>query len=161
VRQELFKGFLGWLSYTIMRSERKDHPNQEFRIFQFDQTHILTLIATYKLPRGFQVGLRFRYATGNPTTPVLFGYFDAKNGNYNPVYGDTYSARNSDFHQLDFRFDKTWTFNLWKLLFYIDIQNLYNQQNAEGLRYSFDFSKVDDIIAGLPIVPSIGIRGEF
>jgi TonB family protein len=161
IRQEMFKNFLGWLSYTIMRSERKDHPNQEFRIFQFDQTHILTLIATYKLPRGFQVGVRFRYATGNPTTPVLFGYFDAKNGNYNPVYGDTYSARNSDFHQLDFRFDKTWTFNLWKLLLYIDIQNLYNQQNAEGLRYSFDFSKVDDIIAGLPIVPSIGIRGEF
>ena len=27
VRQELFKGFFGWVSYTLSRSERKEHPD--------------------------------------------------------------------------------------------------------------------------------------
>ena len=34
--------FFGWLSYTLMRSERKDSGSDQYRLFDFDQTHILT-----------------------------------------------------------------------------------------------------------------------
>jgi TonB family protein len=160
IRQQLWKGLFGWLSYTILRSERKDHPDEPWRLFQFDQTHILTLIASYKLPRGFQVGLRFRYVTGNPSTPVVGASFDANDGGYDPIRGPTHSARVPDFHQLDVRFDKTWTFRTWKLALYLDVQNVYYNVAPEGFRYNFDRSRVD-FIAGLPIVPSLGIRGDF
>jgi TonB family protein len=160
VRQEFFKNFFGWVAYTLSRSERIDHSGQPWRIFQYDQTHILTLVASYKLPRGFQIGLRFRYVTGNPQTPVLGGYYDANAGVYRRILGPTYSGRATDFHQLDARFDKTFTFNRWKLSIYVDIQNVYNYQSAEGQRYNFDFTQTQ-AVAGLPVVPSLGIRGEF
>ena len=40
----------GWIAYTLLKSERQDHPGQPWRPFQYDQTHILTLVAGYHLP---------------------------------------------------------------------------------------------------------------
>ncbi len=162
VRQELWRNFFGWIAYTVSRSERKDHPDQPWRLFQFDQTHILTLIASYKLPRGYQVGVRFRYVTGNPATPTVppYGYFDANQGQYNRITGAIYSARLDDFHQLDIRFDKTWTFNRWRLSVYLDLQNIYNNRAPEGIAYNFNFTQ-NQPIAGLPFLPVLGIRGDF
>jgi hypothetical protein len=160
IRQELWKNFFGWISYTISRAERRDHPDEPWRLFQFDQTHIFTILGSYKLPRGYQVGLRFRYVTGNPRTPVTGSYFDATSGAYTPIYGPVYSARNPAFHQLDLRFDKTWTFNRWALSAYLDIQNLYNAQTPEGLAYNFDFTQSRPV-SGLPFLPVLGLRGDF
>ena len=160
IKQQLLKGFYGWLSYTVLRSERKDHPDSPWRNFQYDQTHILTLIASYVMPKGFQVGLRFRYVTGNPTTPVLGAYFSANDNTYTPIYGVPYSERLPAFHQLDVRFDKTWTFNRWKLLLYVDIQNVYNYRSAELWNYSYDYSQRARI-SGLPFLPVLGLKGEF
>src|SRR5262249_41148840 len=68
LRQELWKGFFGWVSYTLSRSERRDHADEGWHVFQFDQTHILNVMASAQLGGGFQLGARFRYVTGNPTT---------------------------------------------------------------------------------------------
>jgi TonB family protein len=160
VRQELWKGLFGWISYTLSRSERRDHPDQPWRLFQFDQTHILTIIASYKLPKGFQIGARFRYVTGNPQTPVVGSYVNGNTGGYQAIYGATYSTRLPDFHQLDIRGDKTFTFNRWKLSIYLDIQNVYNNRGSEGLQYNFDFTQ-NQPLAGLPFIPALGIRGDF
>jgi TonB family protein len=160
IRQQIWKGFFGWLAYTVSRAERREHVGDPWRLFQFDQTHILTLVASYKFPRGYQLGIRFRYVTGNPFTPVVGGYFDANDGQYRRIFGPQYSQRAADFHQLDLRFDKTWTFDRWKLAAYLDIQNLYYAKSQEGLSYNFDFTQSEPL-AGLPIVPSFGIRGEF
>jgi TonB family protein len=160
IRQELWRNFFGWVSYTVSRSERQDHPDQPWRLFQYDQTHILTLVTSYKLPRGFQVGLRFRYVTGNPYTPVTGSYFDNKDGAYHATYGPLYSQRLDAFNQLDLRVDKTWTFDRWKLSMYLDIQNVYYHRNAENVQYNFDFSKSAPV-EGLPILPALGIRGEL
>jgi hypothetical protein len=51
VRQELTRRLFGWVSYTLLRSERRDHPGDPWRPFAFDQTHILTVLASYKPPR--------------------------------------------------------------------------------------------------------------
>jgi hypothetical protein len=71
LRQELAKGFFGWLSYSLIRSERKDRPDSNWRLFDYDQTHVLALLASYEITRGFQAGARFRYTTGAPRTPVI------------------------------------------------------------------------------------------
>ncbi len=160
VRQELWHNFFGWIAYTLSRSERQDHPSDPYRLFQWDQTHILTVVASYKLPRGFQVGIRFRYVTGNPSTPVVGSYFDSNSAAYRPIAGPEYSTRLADFHQLDLRVDKTWTYNLWKLSVYLDIQNVYNYRSEEGTARNFDFT-MQQPITGLPIVPALGIRGEL
>ncbi|HEY1584668.1 MAG TPA: TonB-dependent receptor, partial [Polyangia bacterium] len=140
VRQQLWKHFFGWVSYTLSRSERRDHPGDGWRLFEYDQTHILTILGSYKLPRGFQVGLRFRYATGNPYTPVVRSYYDTNSYSWVPLYGAVYSQRLPSFNQLDVRVDKTFTFNRWKLLLYLDLENVYAAQSAEGVAYNYNFT---------------------
>jgi hypothetical protein len=160
VRLTTWRNLFGWVSYTVLRSERMDHPGEPWRIFEYDQTHILTLLGSYKLPRGYQLGLRFRYVTGNPYTPVVGAYFDANSDVYRPIQGAPYSDRLSGFHQLDLRFDKTWTFNRWRLSVYLDIQNVYYASNPEAVTYNFDYTQ-QNTLNGLPILPVFGIRGDF
>ncbi|HEX9103126.1 MAG TPA: TonB-dependent receptor plug domain-containing protein, partial [Polyangia bacterium] len=160
IRQELWKGFFGWIAYTVSRSERKDHPDDPWRLFQYDQTHILTLIGSYKFGRGYQIGVRFRYVTGNPYTPVVGSYYDVNGDVYVPINGPLYSARLGSFNQLDVRFDKKWTYRRWAMSLYVDIQNLYRASNPEGYAYNYDFSQRSSI-AGLPFLPVLGIRGDF
>ena len=159
-RQEIWKNFFGWVSYTLMRSERRDHPGDPWRPFQYDQTHILTALASYKFPLGFQLGVRFRYVTGNPYTPVTRAYYDINSYSYVPVYGAPYSGRLPNFNQLDIRVDKTFAFNTWKLTLYLDLQNVYDSTSAEGVIYSFDYRK-PQYLNGLPFLPILGARGEF
>ena len=60
----------------------------------------------------------------------------------------------------DLRADKTWKFKSWQLSFYVDIQNVYNHGNTEGLSYNYNYTK-REFVTGLPFLPSIGLRGEL
>jgi TonB family protein len=62
--------FFGWLAYTLSRSVRRDGPGQPEHLFQFDQTHNLTVLGSYRLGRGWEFGARFRLVSGNLETPV-------------------------------------------------------------------------------------------
>jgi len=163
-RQRLWRGLFGWVAYTLSRSERKDSPDIPVHLFAFDQTHILTLIVSYKLPwprLGLEVGVRFRYVTGNPTTPTVGGVRNVTTQNWTPIQGDLLSERLPEFHQLDLRIDKTWTFNRWKLGLYLDIQNLYNRANTETLVYGGRQLAQVAPISGIPFFPNIGLRADF
>jgi hypothetical protein len=160
IRKELSHNFFGWVAYTLSRSERQDHPDMPWRIFQYDQTHILTVIGSYKFGHGYQLGLRFRLVTGNPYTPIVGAYYDSTLDRYRPITGPVYSGRLAAFHQLDIRFDKTWTFDLWKFSLYLDIQNAYNRSNPEGVAYNFNYRQTLPV-SGLPFLPVFGVRGEL
>lgn len=160
LRKQLTGRFFGWLAYTLSRSERRPTPSDDYQLFGFDQTHILTLIGVVKLPKGWQVGGRFRLVSGNPDTPVIGSVYDAAGGFYNPISGETNSDRFPAFHQLDVRVDKQWTWKRASLTLYLDVQNLYNRQNTEFWIYSYDFSDRRPV-AGLPIIPSVGTKIEF
>lgn len=153
--------FFGWLAYTLSRSERRDSNQDAWYRYEYDQTHVLTALGSYKLGRGWQIGARFRYVTGNPYTPELGGTVDYDAGTYAPV---TSLARNSkrlpSFNQLDFRVDKTWRLQNFAFTAYLDVQNVYNRQNTESIGYNFDYSQTTHT-HGLPILPIIGVRGEL
>jgi hypothetical protein len=63
-------------------------------------------------------------------------------------------------HRLDVRLEKKWTFSSWSLAAYLEVQNAYNHPPVEGYRYNYDYTK-SETINGLPILPSIGFRGEL
>ena len=153
--------FFGWVAYTLSRSERRDSDRGAVYAYEFDQTHILTALGSYKLGRGWQVGMRFRYVTGSPYTPELGGVMDYDSGTYAPISSnERNSARVAAFHQLDARVDKTWQFKAWQLSAYLDVQNTYSRQNPEGVSYNYNYSK-SGTASGLPILPIIGLRGEL
>lgn len=152
--------FFGWITYTLMNSRRTDHPGEKSRRFDYDQTHILTVVASVVLGRGWEAGLRYRLVSGNPETPVLGSIFDADSDVYFPVYGAVNSARLPMFHQLDIRVDKKWAWKYLKLAVYIDVQNVYNQKNPEGYQYSYDYTE-RKFFNGLPLLPSLGLKLEY
>ena len=160
IRQELSAKFTGWLAYTLSRSRRTESGEAKSRLFQYDQPHILTLVGMYSLPRNWQISTRFRLVSGNPLTPVTGSVYNATTSEYKPVMGPIFSSRNSAFHQLDIRVDKRWIYNRWMFNAYLDIQNVYNRANAEGVQYNFDFTQ-QKVRQGIPIYPILGLRGEF
>src|SRR5262249_49275111 len=115
--------FLAYLSYTLSRSERRDHPTDKWDLFDFDQTHILTVSGVYRLGRGWEAGATFRLVSGNPDTPVIGATLNTISGQYSPIYGLLNSTRNPLFNRLDIRVEKKWTFDRWKLALYLDVQN--------------------------------------
>jgi len=154
--------FFGFLAYTLSRSVRRDAPGEPERLFQFDQTHILTAIGSYRLGRGWEIGLRFRLISGNLRTPRTYGFFDASSGAYVPGLAfPPFSARNPMFHQLDLRVDKSWMLAEGvRLSAYLDVFNAYNQGNVEGVNYNYN-STLSTFANGIPILPSLGMRLEL
>jgi hypothetical protein len=159
-RHELAKNFSGWIAYTLSRAERRDTGATEMRLFDFDQTHILTVIGSYLLPRNWQVGGRYRLVSGNPMTPITGSVYNASSDRYEAVYGGVNTGRNPPFHQLDLRLDKRWIFQGWMLNAYVDVQNVYNRANPEGLQYSFDYRQ-SKVAQGVPIFTILGLRAEL
>ncbi len=161
LRQQIFKGFFGWATYTISESDRKDDPTSSWRLFDYDQTHVLSLLASYDLGAGWQVGARFRFASGFPRTPVIGSYYDGKNDQYDPIFGPQSSIRIPPFYSLDARVEKSFTFGgRLKLNLFLDVQNLTNQSNPEEIVYNFDYSR-QGYINGLPLLAVLGGRLEF
>ena len=150
----------GFVSYTLSRSERRDHPGEAWRLFNWDQTHILTLAGAYRVGQHWDLSGTFRYVTGNPYTPVAASVYNANTDTYKAVYGAVNSARSDAFHQLDLRVERTWNIRSGRLAAYLDVQNVYNHQADEGRTYNFDYSR-SGVIPGLPIIPSLGLRGEI
>jgi len=151
--------FFGWIAYTLSRSERRDHPMDDWRLFDQDQTHNLVLVASYKLGR-WQLGGRFQYTTGSPFTPVSSATFMSDANEYQPTYGAINSKRNPANHQLDLRVDRFFQFEHWKLAAYLDVANVYLHAAVVDRDYSYDYSEREET-TGIPILPSIGVRGEF
>jgi len=154
--------FFGFVAYTLSRSVRRDGPNEPERLFNFDQTHILTAVGSYRLGRGWEVGARFRLVSGNLRTPLNYGFYDATVGSYIPLQDFPPSGvRNPMFHQLDVRVDKTWQWGSgFKLSAYLDIYNIYNQGNVEGVSYNYNYT-LSTNATGIPFLPSLGLRGEL
>ncbi|MFO0722800.1 MAG: TonB-dependent receptor [Myxococcota bacterium] len=160
LRQEKVAGFFGWISYSLIRSERNDGAGGVWRAFDYDQTHVLTVVASYDLGAGFDVGLRFRASSGYPRTPVLGAFFDARRDQYTPIFGPQNSERIPPFVQLDLRVEKTFSVLGGDAEIYLDLQNMTNQSNPEEIVYNFNY-QAKSTITGLPIMPVAGFKWSY
>lgn len=150
----------GWLAYTGSRAVRRDGAMSIERRFDYDQAHNLIAVGSWKLGRDWQLGGRFQLTTGRPYTPVTGATYQADVDLYLPSYGRANSQRVAVQHQLDLRVDRAWRFDRWKLSAYLDISNVYVNAAAIDYQYNFDYS-ARTAITSLPILPSLGVRGEI
>lgn len=161
LRLEKRWGLFGWVAYTLSRAENRDDDELDEpwqANFTFDQTHNLNVIAVYELGLNWDAGLRFRFVTGGAIGSTLSRWYDSDRDGYSRSFGDR--RRAPDFHQLDLFIKKRFVFDEWYFEMYLDVQNVYNRTNTEFFIQSFDF-KTSVPFPGLPIFPSIGIRGVF
>src|SRR5262249_31794093 len=58
LRRRLRDGLFGWIAYTLSRSERRYAGDPGYRLLDYDQTHVLSAVASYEI-RGYAFGARF------------------------------------------------------------------------------------------------------
>jgi TonB family protein len=159
VRKALSSSFFGWASYTLSRSDRQDAPGAPVRLFDFDQTHVLTIVASWEIDR-FVLSGRLRYASGFPRTPVIGALYDARDDLFQPLFGAQNSIRLPEFFQLDLRVDCRFDLEPMSLRLYVDLQNVTYRKNPEEIIYSSDYV-TKGYITGLPFLAVAGARLEF
>jgi len=160
LRQQQWAHFFGWVSYSLLRSERQDAPGLAWRLFDYDQTHVFTALGSYDLGAGFEVGARFRAATGYPRTPVTGAYYNSSTNTYEPIFGAHNSIRIPAFYSLDVRFAKRLKIARTELEIYLDVQNVTNHANPEEIVYNTTYTQ-RGYITGLPILPVLGARWSW
>jgi hypothetical protein len=151
--------FSGWLAYTISRSERRHASESSYRLFDQDQTHMLTAVANARLG-GFVFGTRFRTATGMPRTPVIGSYLDTTTGQYQPIFGQQNTIRLPVFYALDFRVERRFRLRAVNIVPYLEVLNLTNHANVEEYAYDEQFASRSNI-TGLPILAVAGVSVRF
>ncbi len=142
-RDKMFRGFNIIVSYTYVRSEFLNYKD-EFYPSKWDNRHLLNATITKSFKNNWDVGAKWRFVGGAPYTPYdvekssnvlawnvqAMAYLD---------YSRFNSLRLSNFHQLDIRVDKQFYFSKWSLLFYLDIQNIYNfKAKGQDILTNFD-----------------------
>jgi TonB family protein len=159
LRQELWRGLFGWVGYTLGHAERLDHPSGQTRLFDFDQTHVLTAVASYQW-RQWSFGARLRYATGYPRSPVVGAYYDVRDDRFDPLFGPQNSIRLPSFVQLDLRADRAFRLPQSTLDLYLELLNVTDRRSAEEIVYSESYAR-RGYITGLPILAVLGARVSF
>lgn len=164
VRRRLDRGVYGWVSYTLSRSERYVGDGTVVP-FNFDQTHVLNVALSWDINSRWRVGGRFQLASGAPRRRVTGAFYDAdidRHRALNPPRVDDGSdtERLPVYHQLDVRVDYRFRWGPWRMSAYLDVINVYFAQNVENWLYQYDYA-ARTAFPGLPILPALGLTGEY
>ena len=125
-------GLYGILAYTLSWREFSDKNGNAVKS-AWDSRHTLSLVGGVKLKRNWEMGAKFRLATGRPYTPydvqrsLVKSNWDVKGVALND-YNRLNTERLGTFSQLDVRVDKVWYFKKSSLNLYMDIQNFLNKE---------------------------------
>ena len=162
-------------TYTFFRSEFTD-KNDIYRSSSWDTKHLFNLIASYKLPKNWNIATRWRFVGGAPYSPIdldkssLKAAWDITNQPY-VDYSKFNTLNLPNSHQLDIRIDKEFYFKKWVLNIYTDIQNayifktqsppIYTNKDINGIvvekdANNYQLRELEDNFAGT-ILPTIGL----
>ena len=127
--QQKLKGTYWWtMSYNFGYSETRRDGDNPWLPTVWDNRHSLNLVLGKVWGKGWQIGAKYRWATGSPYTPfdesrsaeianwdvLQRGIFDMAN----PM-----SARLASFSIIDVRLDKTYDKKNYSLTWFLDLQN--------------------------------------
>ena len=123
--------FTALASYTWYRSQFEDPATGIYIPSAWDYRHLFTLSGTYKLPKNWDIGLKFRLMGGAPYPPYdeyTSSLVPAWDATARPYYDyDRYNTgRLKTFYEADIRVDKSFYFKGVMLGFYVDLQNVLN-----------------------------------
>ncbi len=155
-QKKLTNRFFGILSYTFYKSQYSG-ANNILRPSSWDNEHLLSTTFGYKLPRNWEIGLKFRYQGGAPYTPYdeaesRINYLSQGQGILD--YTQLNTIRTNGFNGSDIRIDKKWNFKKTTFDLFLDITNWYAAKSVAVPSYTFKRTADNTAFAttdGLPI----------
>ncbi len=162
LRRAPTEGFFGWASYALSRSTRHNAPG-ETHVYDYDQPNIFTLVVGHQLDRGWDLGLKWRYSSGLPDTPIVGTTYDNANSRFLPVFGAVNSRRLPDYHRLDLSSSWTTTYDTWSWKVTLEVLNAYDHPNVLAYDYGAQYQYIGapKPILQLPLLPYLGIEADF
>jgi TonB family protein len=161
LRHSRSQRFFGWASYTLSRSETWSKLDDKWILSSRDEPHHLQLLGSWKLPKEWDIGVRARFVSGKPTSPIVGTTESENNKGIGPVYGERNSARHDPFFQVDLRLDRTIEGPRYKLTIYVDLQNalwpIY--KSPELTLWNYNYTERQKI-GMIPLITT-GARLEF
>jgi hypothetical protein len=147
LRRAISHRFYGWLAYTLSWSDRLIGGGRAKSPSDWDQRHVVNLVAAYRFHGGYTLGSRFHLNTGRP-----YPIYDVDNG------GPPEYVRLPTFYQLDVRAEKRFVFDKYVLDLYLEAIN------ATATSELFDIRRDHGMLmkrAYRIVLPSIGIHVEW
>lgn len=159
MQKKLTRHFFGILSYTLYKSEFTNR-NGMYLPAAWDNGQLLSITAGYKLPRNWELGIKFRYQGTAPLTPFdlvasQLNYLSVGTGIFD--YTRFNSNRLPAFHSSDIRIDKKWNYRKTTLNLFIDVTNWYGSKISGIPQYTFQRNAQNTAFIttnGQPIAPN-------
>lgn len=155
LRKGFGTGTYGWFSYTYSKSRRKTMEDSTLIPFDADQPHVLNLLASTPLPWKFRLGVKLRYASGTPYTPILGKVWDSER--WQPAYGERNSERLPPYQRLDVRVQRGFGLFGREASLYFQLINLLRHRNLQGYIYD-PRSNLRVPYYMLPFIPVFGFE---
>jgi len=170
LRRDTTRGFSGLAGYALGRLKYTDTRTGETFWGDADQRHTLSLYGLYRISSRASVSARYRYGSNYPVTgyiglPTRFGPSAVVDGQ--PQFLALSTERNAlrlpPYSRLDVRADRAFVWSGLRLVAFVDMANVLNQQNVRNTSYAVDGAGRVLGRAGslLPFVPSGGLVVEF
>jgi hypothetical protein len=173
-------GFNIIISYTLVRSKFEER-NSQFIPSSWDNIHIINTTLRRNIGRNWELGAKWRFVGGAPYTPIdldksaIISNWNAFGRGF-PDYDKYNSLRLKSFNQLDIRIDKSYYFNNWALMFYLDVQNVLAYKSEQAPIYTnrdimgnpvidpndnsrYILRRIDNFSGN--VLPTIGVIAEF
>jgi hypothetical protein len=128
---------------------------------QYDQRIILNISGGYQFDENWEISSKFRYTTGVPYTPVYRPDDNPINSGSTQNLPDEYlTARLNPEGIWDLRVDRYFNFEAWRLVLFLDVQNILNIKYQTRPTYDFWQNEVNTQNS-IGILPTVGISAEF
>ncbi|MGB9004166.1 MAG: TonB-dependent receptor [Candidatus Aminicenantales bacterium] len=125
--------------YNFLSSKRKEDDIKSLVRSPYEIDHSFTGIFTLKI-KNYSLGIRYSYASGLPSTPLVDREWDNDNQIYLPVWGEPYSNRLPSYQRVDLNGSMIINFQKRLIVLYFGITNVLNRENILRYEYNDDYS---------------------
>lgn len=153
-RYRIRERFFSWASVTLGHAERGG------ALFDYDQPLAVAVVGSWDINTRWNAGLRYRYATGLPFTPIVGGVYNGDEDRYDAVLGETNSARLPNVQKIDGHLEYSFPLRTWTLVAFIEAGYVPKANNGMYTVYSYDYSQTA-LVAGPGFLPLVGVRADL
>ncbi len=157
-RYRIRRVFFFWSTVSFSHSQRL--LDGGWIPYDWSQPLTLGLVASWTFRPEWNAGLRYRFGSGFPYTPVVDGVYQAASDSYEPLLGERNSASMPAYQKIDLHLEHRWERDHWRGAVYAEGWIIPGRANEMYPVYSYDYDE-ETFVYGPHFVPILGVRGEL
>lgn len=161
LKAKIANKFTGWISYAYSDSKRKEFSATSIVPANYDITNNLSIVGSYNLTDFLVFGATYKISTGKPYTPVIGADYIKWQEVYQPIYGETNSARFPTYDRLDMNLQYIFALFGKFAVAVASVNNILNQKNAYTYTYNTDYTQQSPVISNNQRSLYLGLGLQF